>query len=255
MIASARKIKVLRFFFKLLRTILDFFIKIIFRLKEKKYSVIISEAFYSPWLIDEDFKFYLSKIKEFTMLDSVRLYTLWSLIKNIKDKNGIIIEIGTWRGGSSMLIAHRLINLKMNNIFYAFDTFEGVVKSTNKDDYYNDTEHSDCNYDDVKKQIQNQNLNNLKLIKGIFPDSLPSYGELHDQKFLFAHIDVDTYKSAKDILEFLWEKMTKSGIIIFDDYGFHQTNGIRECLDEFVSMKNDCYSHYLTTGQFLLIKV
>ena len=255
MLASRRKIKILRSLVSLLKLILTFFVKIIFKIRSNKYSVYISEAFYSPWTDDMDFNVIFLRIKEFTMLDKVRLYNSWSLIENIKNKeDGILIEVGTWRGGSAMLIASRLLNLKMKNKFYAFDTFEGVIKASNKDNYYKNNEHSDCNFEEVKKQITKQNLYNLKLIKGIFPDELNKDSELHDQKIIFSHIDVDTYKSAKDILNYIWNKMCSGGIIVFDDYGFHQANGVRVCLDEFVS-NNKCFSHYLNTGQYLLIKL
>lgn len=188
------------------------------------------------------------------MLDRLRLYNIWSLIKNVQEKEGIVLEVGTWRGGSAMLMGHRLLDLNMSNKLYAMDTFSGVVKSSEKDEYYKNSEHSDCNFNEVFNEINSQNLSNIKLMEGVFPDALEKNNEILNQKILFAHIDVDTYKSAKDILDYIWQAMKSGGIIIFDDYGFHQTNGIRECLDEFI-LKNKCYSHYLITGQFLLIKL
>jgi len=187
------------------------------------------------------------------MLDSVRLYTLWSLIKNIKGKNGIIIEIGTWRGGSSMLIAHRLINLKMNNMFYAFDTFEGVVKASFIDNFYNNGEHNDTDLNYVNKVFDKLNLMLPKVLTGIFPDDT---GNEVSDNVSFLHIDVDTYQSAKDIFNFCQNKFTDKAVIIFDDYGFFETNGITILCNELKNKKNMTFIHNLNGhGIFLWNKV
>ena len=92
MLASRRKIKILRSLVSLLKLILTFFVKIIFKIRSNKYSVYISEAFYSPWTDDMDFNVIFLRIKEFTMLDKVRLYNIWSLIENIKKRFKVKLE-------------------------------------------------------------------------------------------------------------------------------------------------------------------
>ena len=41
-----------------------------------------------------------------------------------------------------------------------------------------------------------------------------------DDKIRFIHIDVDTYQSARDIVEWSYSKLVKNAYIVFDDYGF-----------------------------------
>jgi len=78
------------------------------------YSTISPIATYSPWISDEKFNEIYSIVfqKEtpwghwtFTQVDIYRAYELWTLVKeSSKLKEGAIIEIGTWCGGSGAII-------------------------------------------------------------------------------------------------------------------------------------------------------
>jgi O-methyltransferase len=73
--------------------------------------------------------------------------------------------------------------------------------------------------------------------KGIFPDETAA--ELEGPISLL-HVDVDTYQSAKDIVEWALPRLPIGAKIVFDDYGFYESGGItrlvnemRESLDSF----------------------
>ena len=50
------------------------------------------------------------------------------------------------------------------------------------------------------------------------------------------HIDVDVYEATKCILENIWEKVVKGGLVLFDDYGI--VDGGTKAIDEFFSGKD-----------------
>jgi O-methyltransferase len=50
-------------------------------------------------------------------------------------------------------------------------------------------------------------------------------------KFRLCHIDVDVYQSAKDVTEWIWERLVSGGIIVYDDYGGDTTPGIARYVD------------------------
>ena len=60
-------------------------------------------------------------IKNLTLLDTKRLYTLWYLYHDLKEINANILDIGCMQGGAGFLMS------KVNNkgFTYLFDTFEG----------------------------------------------------------------------------------------------------------------------------------
>lgn len=71
-------------------------------------------------------------------------------------------------------------------------------------------------------------LTNTKILKEIFPDETSNLVKV----FRFCHIDVDVYQSSKDIMEWIWSKLVVGGMILFDDYGMYQCDGITKLVNE-----------------------
>tara|TARA_B100000902_G_scaffold399521_1_gene470777 strand:- start:17 stop:781 length:765 start_codon:yes stop_codon:yes gene_type:complete len=253
MIASSRKIKILRFLLSFLKKILFLGARIIFRInKNDPFEVFISEAFYAPWKEDIEFQKYYRKYANLTMLDQVRLYTFWEAIENIESIDGDVIEVGSWKGGVSFLMAEKIRSMKQNKTVFAYDTFHGVVKSGIHDPYYKDNEHDEASLDEFNANIEKFKTINIEVFSGIYPDSFTN--NISDNiKYSLAHIDVDTFQSAYDSFKYIWHRLSKNGIVIFDDYGFHQTNGIRICISQ-IRKEFNCSFFYLQCGQAVIIK-
>ena len=68
-----------------------------------------------------------------------------------------------------------------------------------------------------------------------------------------AHIDVDTYQSAKQSFEFISNIMLPGGLIVLDDYGGWFTDGVTKFGNE---LKKDKNFHVLPNhlGQLIIIK-
>ena len=122
-------IKKLLFAKKVLRTIEKILFKglsLFFGVKsdKKKYSIQIPENFYSPWINDELFNKTYEIVKYNTFLDIYKLYALWSVIEQIKNKEGHILEVGAWRGGSACLIAKKCkVEYFCRNFVYCLPTY------------------------------------------------------------------------------------------------------------------------------------
>jgi O-methyltransferase len=52
-------------------------------------------------------------------------------------------------------------------------------------------------------------LKNVVIRKGVFPDNFRQ--EMDKERFCFAHIDVDVYLSAKEVMDFVWPRMPVGG--------------------------------------------
>ena len=70
-----------------LEWILFKFLSIFLKLKVKENQIVISRSIYAPWKKDKQFISIYDKIKHLTLLDIVRLYTLWNASKQVKKKN------------------------------------------------------------------------------------------------------------------------------------------------------------------------
>ena len=149
-------------------------------------EIIISPATHSPWKKDKEFLDFYNLIKSYTLLDLPRAYTLWQCSKNVKDYNGIILDIGCLLGGSGFIMSKR--NKKGKT--YLFDSFSGFRKDDGihkKEIFYYD----DINF--VKNNILKLKLKNTQVFKSYFPKNIT----VAIKKIKLCHIDVNTYEDTK----------------------------------------------------------
>jgi O-methyltransferase len=220
------------------------------------YSRILPYAIYSPWLDDISFQNIYSCVKEkFTLVDEYRCFEIWQLVKQVnkQDCNAHILEVGVWRGGTSVIIAKQLELLHSSSKVYSADTFTGVVKTSKRDASYLGGEHADTSLELFINLFDELNLTNIIPLKGVFPDEtanqIPS-----NTIFKLCHIDVDVYLSAKETQDWIWDKLIFGGIIIFDDYGFSSTDGITNLVNEQQNLEDRIIIHNLN-GHAIMIKI
>ena len=220
--------------------------------KHTNYEPVIPLASYAPWLSDDSFNNTYKIIKEYTLVDKHRCYELWQLVEETAKLEGALIEIGVWKGGSGALIAKKAKLSGIKDKVYLCDTFKGIVKSCKKDSFYKDEDLADTSRETVEEVINKLKLDNTKILVGIFPEETSKL--VSDKTFRFCHIDVDVYESAKDIVKWLWPKLVVGGMIVFDDYGFPNSDGIMCFVNEERNKKDRLVIHNLN-GHAILIKI
>ncbi len=89
------------------------------------------------------------------------------------------------------------------------------------------------------------------ILQGIFPDETGL--EIESRKFRFVHVDVNVYESAKGVVEWIWERLSIGGVIVFDDYGVETTNGITAYVNE-MAKKCECVMIYNLNGHAISVK-
>ena len=210
---------------------------------------------YSPWNTDESFIETYLAVKDFTLVDKYRCWVLWKLIEQSKKiPKGSILEVGVWRGGTGALIAKQAVQCGIRETVYLCDTFSGVVKSGVNDPDYKNGRHNDTDMQTVEGLIfDRMKLPNVKLFPGIFPDETGMEIEKQDASFRFCHIDVDVYQSAKDVIDWIWDKLETGGIVVYDDYGTQDTKGITQLVNEQMMIDDRLVIHNLS-GQAIVIK-
>lgn len=217
------------------------------------YEIVKPAARYSPWIRDEVFQDTFKAIQKHTLVDKYRCYELWTLVEQTQKIGGSIIEIGVWRGGTGALIARKAKLCGITEPVYLCDTFTGVVKASPKDHAYRGGEHSNTSRQIVETLIfENLKLDNVKILEGIFPDQTAQI--IEQKSFGFCHIDVDVYQSAKDIIDWIWDKMVVGGIVVYDDYGFMGCDGITRYVEEQRLNKDRLLIHNLN-GHAVIIKI
>ena len=86
----------------------------------------------------------------------------------------------------------------------------------------------------LKKKIKLMKLDNIVLIRGNFEKTIPTFFKKNPEKKIFiANIDCDLYDSYKVVLNNIWAKLSKKGIIYLDEYYSLKFPGARIASDEF----------------------
>jgi O-methyltransferase len=217
------------------------------------HSVVRPVATYSPWRADHEFQAAFEQIRPNTLVDVYRCYDLWRLVaESAKLALGDILEIGVWRGGTGCLMAQRAKLTGLNARIYLCDTFEGVVKAGSSDRHYAGGEHADTSEATVTGLADRLALTNIKILRGIFPEETGH--EIDERQFRLCHIDVDVYESGRDVLTWVWPRLVKGGMVVFDDYGCLSTGGITRLANEEGSKPDRLMLHNLN-GHAVFIKI
>jgi O-methyltransferase len=206
---------------------------------------------YAPWQADREFQRVYAAVRRSTFVDIWRCYELWSLVGELREVAGAILEVGVWRGGTGTLMAARAAQLGVDDPVFLCDTWKGVVKTGPIDTYYRDGKHDDASPKMVEGLAAQLRLQNVTLLQGIFPEETAD--RIADHTFRLCHCDVDVYQSASDVLEWVWPRLSTGGIVVFDDYGFPACPGVTKLVDE-QRLRDDRLVLHNLNGHGLVLK-
>ena len=163
-----------------------------------------------------------------TMTGMKRLDQLQTCIEAILTEGGTgdLIEIGVWRGGSTILMRAVLKSYDVKNrIVWVADSFEGLprpdaetYRADEGDAHYLESRLA-VSLETVKSNFDRYGLldEQVKFLKGWFKDTLPS---APIDKLALIRLDGDLYESTRDGLSNLYPRLQRGGFVIIDDYGY-----------------------------------
>tara|TARA_Y100000590_G_C15608862_1_gene973025 strand:- start:588 stop:1268 length:681 start_codon:yes stop_codon:yes gene_type:complete len=173
-----------------------------------------------------------------------KFLTCFELLKKTKKVKGDILEFGVWNGNNLISLKKIHDYLKLDKKIIGYDHFKGMPK--NSRDFYRNSFHGDLKF--LKKLIKFFKFKNLNLIND---DILNLNNHLNKfNKLSFVYIDCDLYFTTKKILDLLSKKLSKGGVIIFDEGNQNlQKSGETKALKEFFK-KNKKYflKRYMKNG-------
>jgi hypothetical protein len=174
-----------------------------------------------------------------------RIYGLFSLVAEVNEVPGEIVECGVGRGGSLAAFVYAVSALQSSKVVFGFDSFAGFppasvqdlgsrVKETGKVSGWKDTSPElissifEFDRQDAASLLNKHDVT-LKIIPGFFEHTLASN---LPAKIALLHVDCDLYDSTVTVLEHCLPKMSPGGIIIFDEYHDDRWPGARRAADE-----------------------
>jgi O-methyltransferase len=178
---------------------------------------------YSPWYDDAEFRRTYDAIAGHTFVDQYKCYELWEQLGQMGHLQGDVLEVGVWRGGTGALMATRCRQLGFDATVFLADTFAGVAKASELDPWYRGGEHADTSPEIVEGLARRLGVE-VRVLVGTFPEDTGA--AIADRRFRFVHIDVDVYESARDVLAWAWERLVVGGLLVWDDYGAFECEGV-----------------------------
>jgi len=207
-------------------------------------------------------------------LDNIGNVVYWTkFFEMIKNISGDIVECGIGRGRSLLILCTLNYFFDKNEggqrQIFGYDSFEGFPQPSIEDKSFRNPKKGDWKNSPSEKyeyteEFINQVLNeaniplnkiNLTLKKGFFNESLLNHP---DKPIAMLHVDGDLYESHKSVLEILFDRVSKGGIIIFDDVMSEEDledpfPGGRVAVKEFLKEKYDSLKVSMG-GTYYLIK-
>jgi O-methyltransferase len=165
---------------------------------------------------------------------------------------GDFVECGVYAGLLSGTICSALKFASVKKRFFLFDTFVGIPDSESPHVNSDRIKEINSYYIDVRKRVR-QNFSkypNVKIVEGILPGTLR---ETRLSKISYLSVDLNTAKTERQVIEFLWPKIMAGGIVLIDDYGWSACSEQYGMWNSFAD-KQGLTIACLPTGQGLLIK-
>ena len=153
------------------------------------------------------------KIRSQSLMTECGLRWLETFAQSVTNLDGDVIELGVYRGGSTLLLS----NIFPDKKIHLYDTFEGFPQTSEHDntDAFSTGGMNETSLEYVRDEVL-AGRDNLVFHKGFFPDTF----DLDDSvKFCMAIYDGDLYSGCRDFLRLIYPRMVSGGIIFIDDYG------------------------------------
>jgi len=207
-----------------------------------------------PQDMEDGFEQVYQTCHRYTMTSPERMYALYKAVEYIIHSKipGDFVECGVWKGGSSMIIAHTLLQMgEKDRKIYLYDTFTGMTEPTQKDLRSSDSLPAFTIWEKMQKKDYNdwafaplnevrENMlstgypsQNITFIPGKVEDTVPT---TIPTRIALLRLDTDWYESTYHELTHLFPLLSNRGVLLIDDYGHFK--GAREAVDQYFQEQN-----------------
>jgi O-methyltransferase len=152
-----------------------------------------------------------------------------------RDLDGDVIECGAYQGATSLLLATLGSMNGLSQTVLMLDTFQGMPATSIYDPSRARGEFVPYENQTVRIYRQAEKLGVTERIEvhpGLFADTFSEMAPC-GQRFAFAHIDANIYESTAQACNFVIPRMTRGGIVVFDDYNGVCDLGARLAIDRY----------------------
>lgn len=188
---------------------------------------------------ESDFQEAYALAESRSIVAGMRLLNLYLLIRFYLPRleHGHIVEFGSYRGGSAMLMAKLAARYLPGVQVYALDTYAGMPPTDKEIDGHNAGDFADANFDEIFAAKEAAGLDNLHLVRGLFDATTP--GIIADcSTIALAHVDCDIYHPAVYAWKAVKPAMVPGGYIVFDDATEASCLGATEAVEDIIQQED-----------------
>jgi len=203
-----------------------------------------------PWREDEAMRRIIERASRYSLVTPERMFMLLQWLDFALTSEGEVAEFGVWRGGTASLMHAHLASKGCQRTLHLFDSFAGLPDADPvRDNHHRKGDLSDASESAVR--VLFADAAGVAIHVGCFEETV---GTVSAERFCFAHIDADLYRSVRFATEFVFPRLSAGGVIVYDDYGFRTCAGAKAAVDEYFAATS-VRPVYLTTGQCVAIKL
>jgi hypothetical protein len=193
-----------------------------------------------------------------SLISHVGIQEILKSLNKVLDVDGDIIECGSGRCGTAVIISNYLKSRGIGKKVYALDTYgEGFDKKELKNERrlnlttVKDSAFTRNSYDYVKSKIERLGVSDILVpIRGLFQDTLPHL----NRRFCLSFIDCDLERTILYCAEAVWQSVSNNGILLFDDYLSHRFRGAKRAIDNFVNTHKTEISEYRLLNRLYYVR-
>jgi hypothetical protein len=168
------------------------------------------------------------------------------LYKIVRELPGDIVECGVFKGISLIrLITFReLFKNSSSKKVIGFDTFGKFPETEFSDDmelrkkFIDTAGEESISKEQLEDVIKKKGIyHNTELVKGDITETVPKYVAAHPElRISILHLDVDIYEPSVTVLDYLYPRLVKGGVLMLDDYGIFP--GETKAVDDYFKDKD-----------------
>jgi len=175
-----------------------------------------------------------------------KILSHYELYKMVNEIPGAIVECGVFKGNSLIrfVIFRDLFGNSFSKKIIGFDIFGKFPKTKFTQDkefrrkLINTAGEQSISKEQLMKVLNHKGINkNIELVKGDITKTVPRYVDSHPElRISLLNIDTDIYEPAVTILKYLYPRVVRGGVVIFDDYSVFP--GETKAVEEYFKDKN-----------------
>jgi hypothetical protein len=158
------------------------------------------------------------------------LLRVWWFARRVR---GTVIECGSYRGATGLLIGVLGQMNQLEQSVFMFDTFCGMPETSQFDLARARGEFAPGldQAEQIDEQANRLGIGDrIEVHRGLFADTFEKMRK-RELRFAFAHIDANIYQGTLDACEFVMPRMAAGGMVVFDDYNGVCDLGARLAID------------------------